>query len=205
MAARQGLSLRISRRDTRARSAAGRAHTLAGHSARLDRRLDLSALEWPPASERPRQQATQAVSVPPSLARGSGRDQVRPDDRVRAIAVKRPAAPAERPRSAGPATREGPRHRRGAAGGHPHPRGQRGVCAGQSLLRTHDTAQLARGRDRLQARVPLPRQGREGARRRRSRPSAQPGRQALPGPSRLRASSSISTRPASGAPSSPPT
>ncbi len=86
----------------------------------------------------------QAVPLPPALASGPRRDEVRPDDRLRPGAARHPQAGRGRPRPARPAAREGARHGRPAARNDAHPRRQRGVRPHEPLVRPDDDARPSR-------------------------------------------------------------
>ena len=92
--------------------------------------------ERPPAGDRPRRPRPQAVPLPPALARGPRRDQVRPHDRLRPGAAARSAAASRRDLATpGAAAREGAGHRRPPARDDADPRRQRGVRPGQRVVR----------------------------------------------------------------------
>ena len=80
-----------------------RAHQVARHSARMDRRLDLRRRRRSSAGHGPRCARAQAVSLPPAATGTARRAQVRPHVRLRRGTARHPSARARRPRPAGPA------------------------------------------------------------------------------------------------------
>ncbi len=83
-------SVRRSIRPHRVRSRRAAANPLARDSARVDRRLDLPESARPSPGDRPRRARPQAVPLPPALARGARRSEVRPPDRVREALPRHP-------------------------------------------------------------------------------------------------------------------
>ena len=122
-----------------------RPHPLAGDPAGVDRRLDLPRRRRPPPGGRARRARPQAVPLPPALARGARRDEVRADDRLRPARCPQIRARVdERPGKPGPAAREGAGDRRAAAGDDAHPRRQRRVREAEQLLRPDHAARPPR-------------------------------------------------------------
>ena len=91
------------------RQAGARADPVARHSAGLHRRLDLPPSQRAHPGDRSRRARPEAVPLPPAVAGGPRRDQVRPDARVQRGAPGHPRAGRERPRPPRPAAREGAR------------------------------------------------------------------------------------------------
>ena len=89
----------------------------------------------PHPGHRPRRARPQAVPLPPALARGARRGEVRAPDRVRPGAAADPPPDRSRPAPARAAAREGAGARRAPARGDAHPRRQRGVRARERQLR----------------------------------------------------------------------
>ena len=119
----------------------------------------------PPAGHRARRARPQAVPLPPRLARGARRGQVRPHDRLRPGAARHPAPRGCRPAQARPAARARAGGRGSAAGEDADAGRQRGIRPRQPLLRTdHAARPPCRGRQQPDP-VPLPEQGRQGQRR----------------------------------------
>ena len=115
-----------------------------GDPARLDGRVDLQPSQRPPPGHRPRRQGTQAVPLPPAVASGPGRGQVRSTPRVR----RRPARPADvgRGRTSSPHDGPGPRggRRRAPPGRDPGAGRQRRVRHRQRVLRPDHAARRSR-------------------------------------------------------------
>ena len=124
----------------------------------------------------------QAVPLPPTMAGGPGRDQVRADAGVQPGAAGDPGAGVEGRGDRPDCTREKvlatvvqP------ARVHRDPGGERRVRPGQPVVRAHHAAGPPRGDLRLEAAVPVPGQEREGPRRGADRPAAGADRRSLPG------------------------
>ena len=141
-------------------------HPGAGHPAGMDRCLDLPLIARPHPGNRPRRARSPPISISRSMAADARRNEVRAHDRLRQ-GTSAPA-PRGRPRPATPrsAAREGPRRHRPAARDDADPGWQRGVRARQPFVRPDHVAQPPRAGHELRAQAHLPRQGRQGARRR---------------------------------------
>ena len=144
-AGRQGLRLRRPRRQRTIRT---RASSPASDRWPFRRRRPTSGSapsQRPHPGHRPGRARPEAVPLPPAMAGGAGRDQVRPDARVQRGAAADPRAGGRDLRQARAAAREGARHRGAAAREHRDPGGQRRVRAGEPLLRAHHAARPPRG------------------------------------------------------------
>ena len=90
-ARRHRLHLRRHGRQAHHRPQGARADPEPRHSAGLHRRLDLPVAQRPHPGHRPGRPRPEAVPLPPAVAGGAGRDQVRPDARVQRGAARRSA------------------------------------------------------------------------------------------------------------------
>ena len=113
---------------------------------RVHRRLDLPPPQRAHPGHRPGRPRAEAVPLPPALAGGPGRDQVRPDARLQPWCCrrsgKRVASDLAQPRAP---PGEGARHGGAAARVHRDPGRERRVRQGQPLLRSHHAAGPPRG------------------------------------------------------------
>ena len=116
---------------------------------------------------------------------------------VRQLAPFRAPPGRARPAGAGPLAREGSGDGRVAARAHPDPCRQRGVRPGEQLVRAHHAPQPARAAVTRRRAPGVPRQEREGARRRSRRPPDRRASSASATSYRARCSSSTSTATAS--------
>ena len=136
-----GVSSIATRRDACSRTRRRSRASARWRSRRPGRTSGSAPPRRPPPGDRPRRARPQAVPLPPALARGARRDQVRADARLRARCC-RASARASRPDLARPGlpAREGAGDRRAAARDHADPRRQRGVRAAEPLVRPDDAA-----------------------------------------------------------------
>ena len=143
--------------------------------------------DGPHPGDGPRRARAQAVPLPPALARGARRDEVRPHDRVRRGAARASArASTATSRVAACRARRCSPPSCGSSSTTLHPRRQRGVRARQRLVRPDHAAHAPRRACAgSTAPLPVPRQERQvehevGV----ERPRASRDRPALPGPAR---------------------
>ena len=173
----------------------------AGHPARLEGRLDLPPRGRAHPGDRHRRRRTQAVPLPPALARAARHREVRRHAGLRALAAEAAPARRGRPRARGPVLRPRVRHRGAAAGPRVLPRRGRGLRRAQRDLRPGDDAEAARTPARRRAALRLPGQARQASRaggdrprgRRRRRPAQAPSR-GRGGAARLQARTRLARR-----------
>ena len=148
----------------------------------VHRRLDLPHPQRPHPGHRPGRARAEAVPLPPAVARGPRRDQVRPDAGLQRGAAAAPRSGSRRTWPARAAAGEGAGHRGPAARVHRHPGGQRRVRPDQPLVRAHHAAGPPRG-DLRARRLRFEFRGKSGkiAPGRAQRPAARAHRGALPG------------------------
>ena len=120
------------------------AHPLAGDPAGLDGCLDLSEPARPSSGHGSRRARPQTIPLSSALARGARRSEIRTADRVRRGAAAHSHAHERRPALNGLPREKVLGGRRAAAREDAHPRRQRGIRAGQRILRPDDDARPAR-------------------------------------------------------------
>ncbi len=126
-------------------------------SPRLDRRLDLRRSQRPHPGHRPRRPPPQAVPLPPLLATGPRRRQVRTDDRLRRGPPADPRTGQQRPRPTWPPPASGSWPPSSAFWRQRSSASERGVRRQQQVVRPDNAPQPPRRRHRHPDRPRVPR------------------------------------------------
>ena len=158
------------RRSGRSRHPGARAHSsisLAGDSAGVERRVDLSDPGRTSPGHGARRAWTKAVPLPSELSCAPRSVEVRADGRAERRAVEGARARRARHRAAGLAAKEGDGDDRLAARAHADSRRQPRAGEGEQLVRPDDASPPSRVDRRRDAAVRVPRQERRRAHRRR--------------------------------------
>ena len=139
-------ALRVPRRAhrTAAGQAAPRTHPEAGHTARVDRRVDRGRCAQPRAGNRARRQGPQAVPLPHRLHGAPFRRQVQRAARVRQVTRRSAPAGPQGSTRLDPRSRSGRCARGSVSGSDGAPRGKRGVREDQQVVRADHAPQPAR-------------------------------------------------------------
>ena len=170
-------SRRFRYEDSRGRRDHGRgragADRVAGHSARLEGRLDLAARRRKAAGNRRRQGGAPAIPLPPGIPGAPGAGEIRQPRAVRGAATGAAQGDGQAPRPGAAELRMDGCGRRAADQRRLVPGRRRALRQDVQDVRDHDAAQGARQGARQQDLVSLPREAPrplpDGARRRRAR------------------------------------